>query len=119
MRPKIATRRRGTLTARIANRRAGNSVVVERMMAACTEIHDLARKQGLIAAVPYSDYFHQSPRMGLTDMPPERFDAVREKAFSQVDAYNRSLLRKAQRFFLILTQNPKAAVEKLKNYFSK
>lgn len=85
-----------------------------------TEIHDFARERGLIAAgLPYSDCFHQSPRMGLTNIPPETFDALRERVFAQVDAYNRSLHRKAHRFFLIFTQNPKAAVEKLKSYFFK
>jgi anaerobic magnesium-protoporphyrin IX monomethyl ester cyclase len=85
-----------------------------------TEIHDCARKKGLIAPeITYADYFHQSPRMGLMEMPPAVFDALREKVFAQVDAYNRSLLRKAHRFFLIFLQNPKAAVEKLKSYLSK
>jgi len=84
-----------------------------------TEIHDSARKRGLIGAeLSYSDYFHQSPRMGLMDIPPDVFDALRKRVFARVDAYNRSLLRKAHRFFLIFAQNPTAAVEKFKSYFS-
>jgi radical SAM superfamily enzyme YgiQ (UPF0313 family) len=85
-----------------------------------TEIHEMARERGLITAeLPYSDYFHQSPRMGLMDMSPEIFEALRERVFAQVDAYNRSLTRKAHRFFLIFAQNPKAAAEKFKSYFFK
>ena len=85
-----------------------------------TEIHKAAREQGLISAeIPYSDYFHQSPRMGLMDIPPEVFEVLRKQVFTQVDAYNRSLARKAHRFFLIFAQNPKAAAEKLRSYFFK
>jgi radical SAM superfamily enzyme YgiQ (UPF0313 family) len=85
-----------------------------------TEIHRMAREQGLISAdIPYSDYFHQSPRMGLMDMAPEMFEVLKKQVFAQVDAYNQSLTRKAHRFFLIFAQNPKAAAEKLRSYFFK
>lgn len=85
-----------------------------------TEIHREAKREGILPDdISFSDYFHQSPKMGLMDMDHKEFEKFAEDYFRQVDCYNNSLWRKTHRFLLIFTSNPLASLQRLKNYFWK
>ena len=61
-----------------------------------TAIHEQARALGLLPAdVPYCDYYHQSPAMGMSTLDSDSFARLQERMLAQVDRYNRNLWRRA------------------------
>ena len=78
-----------------------------------TEIYEQAVEEGRIK--PSGDwevYYHQSPEMGLWDMPPEEENRLKEESMKEVALYNASLLRLAHRFWAIFRKNPGTAFQK-------
>lgn len=82
-----------------------------------SEIYEQAKNLNLIPSdVSYSDYYHQSPKMGLMDLDSEKFEILKQHLIKKVDQYNHNLSRRIRQFFLVFSQNPKGALNRMKNY---
>jgi radical SAM superfamily enzyme YgiQ (UPF0313 family) len=85
-----------------------------------TEVYDTFRRDGLIPAdVDYSDFYHQSPRMGSTSLKGDDYEAFLGEYFSDVRKYNRNPLRLLRRFAIVFANNPRGAIERVMSYLYK
>ncbi len=84
-----------------------------------TAIWDAARAQGLVPERPdWQTFFHQSPLMGLSAVPRERFLPLVEELLGRVDRYNQNPWRLLRRFFRIARRNPRAAAARFAVFFT-
>jgi radical SAM superfamily enzyme YgiQ (UPF0313 family) len=85
-----------------------------------TEIYEAFVREGLISTdMDYSDFYHQSPRMGAMSLGEGDYRAFLDACFADVRRYNRNPLRLLRRFAIVFTGNPRGAVERAMSYFYK
>jgi len=85
-----------------------------------TEIYDLFKSNGLLREnADFSDFYHQSPKMGLACQEGDAYKEFLEGYFNRVRKYNRNLFRLLRRFIIIFASNPQGAFERGRNYFYK
>ena len=83
-----------------------------------TEIYDLFKAKGLLSEdIDYSDFYHQSPKMGLANLGMKDYERLLDGYFAEVRRYNRNPYRLLRRFAIIFANNPKGAIERVLNYF--
>lgn len=85
-----------------------------------TEIRDLFKNQGVnVDEIDFSDFYHQSPKMGLVNLEGENYYIFLKNCFNEVKRYNTNPIRLLNRFIIIFVRNPRGAIEKALNYFYK
>lgn len=82
-----------------------------------TELYEMAKQDGFIQSdLDWAEFFHQSPKMGLSkDIPPERFQLLKDRFLKTSDSYNGWSLRAGmvRRGSVLLLRDPRTFAKKL------